>query len=131
MTRINVVDPSELCDQHLLIEHRELTRIPNDVVKRNGILPLSSEQSYLLGPGHVTFFRDKLLFLKNRYEAIHEECIKRGFNVTNRWPSEVEKYTHLWNDYHATYDDLLLNCNRLTEKLPKTPRYTKYVDGDI
>lgn len=29
MTRINLVPPEELCDQHLLAEHRELTRIPN------------------------------------------------------------------------------------------------------
>lgn len=32
MTRINVVPPSELCDQHLLAEFRELTRIPNGVL---------------------------------------------------------------------------------------------------
>ena len=33
MTRINLVPPAELCDQHLLAEHRELTRIPNAVAK--------------------------------------------------------------------------------------------------
>ena len=33
MTRINLVPPEELCDQHLLAEHRELTRIPNAVAK--------------------------------------------------------------------------------------------------
>ena len=33
MTRINLVPPTELCDQHLLAEHRELTRIPNAVAK--------------------------------------------------------------------------------------------------
>lgn len=33
MTRINLVPPAELCDQHLLAEHRELTRIPNAVLK--------------------------------------------------------------------------------------------------
>ncbi|HGJ5874346.1 MAG TPA: pyrimidine dimer DNA glycosylase/endonuclease V [Arsenophonus apicola] len=33
MTRINVIPPNELCDQHLLAEHRELTRIPNYNVK--------------------------------------------------------------------------------------------------
>ena len=32
MTRINVVQVQELCDQHLLAEWRELTRIPNGVV---------------------------------------------------------------------------------------------------
>jgi len=33
MTRINLVPPQELCDQHLLAEHRELTRIPNAVAR--------------------------------------------------------------------------------------------------
>ena len=33
MTRINLVPPAELCDQHLLAEHRELTRIPNAVAR--------------------------------------------------------------------------------------------------
>lgn len=28
MTRINLVDPSELLDQHVLAEFREITRIP-------------------------------------------------------------------------------------------------------
>ncbi|OYQ73494.1 hypothetical protein B9T20_07170 [Wohlfahrtiimonas sp. G9077] len=42
MTRINVVDVETLCDQHLLAEHRELTRIPNDIVKRLGKVPLST-----------------------------------------------------------------------------------------
>lgn len=35
MTRINLIAPAELCDQHLLAEHRELTRIPNAVAKGN------------------------------------------------------------------------------------------------
>ena len=29
MTRINVVRPEELCDEHLFAEFREMTRIPN------------------------------------------------------------------------------------------------------
>lgn len=33
MTRINLIPPEELCDQHLLAEHRELTRIPNAVAR--------------------------------------------------------------------------------------------------
>ncbi len=81
MTRINVVAVTELCDQHLLAEHRELTRIPNDIVKREGQVPLSSVKAYLLGAGHVTFFRNKLKFLKQRYDALHQECLDRGFNV--------------------------------------------------
>lgn len=73
MTRINLVPPAELCDQHLLAEHRELTRIPNAVAK--GRFALRGQPAdYVLGTGHVRFFFDKLAFLKTRYDALHAEC---------------------------------------------------------
>lgn len=126
MTRINIIDPTALCDQHLLAEHRELTRIPNDIVSRNGKVPLSTATGYLLGIGHVTFFRDKLLFLKRRYDALHQECLDRGFNVTSKWPQEIEKHTDLWNDYEVTPQDIALNMTRIHERMPEKPRYTPH-----
>ena len=73
MTRINIIPPAELCDQHLLAEHRELTRIPNLVVK--GKFSLEGQPSdYKLGTGHVKFFllikcnfylKDIILCMKN------------------------------------------------------------------
>ena len=127
MTRINIIHPAELCDQHLLAEHRELTRIPNDIVKREGNVPLSKEKAYLLGQGHVTFFRDKLLFLKKRYDALHEECLKRGFNVNYRWPKEAALFSNLWNDYEVTQEDIMLNQSRIEERMTINPRFTKHL----
>lgn len=127
MTRINVIDPQKLCDQHLLAEHRELTRIPNDIVKRHGNVPLSTEKAYLLGTGHVTFFRDKLYFLKNRYDALHQECLKRGFNVGYRWPEEAAQFQNLWNNYLVTEQDIALNQTRIQERMPEIPRFTAYI----
>lgn len=124
MTRINVVPVSELCDQHLLAEHRELTRIPNDIVKRQGLLPLSTLSAYTLGTGHVTFFRDKLLWLSRRYEQLHQACLQRGFAVSDRWPTEVNQYSHLWLDYQVTELDLQLNRQRIAERMPSHPRFT-------
>ena len=70
MTRINLVPPAELCDQHLLAEHRELTRIPNAVAK--GKFSLKGQpEDYKLGEGHVRFFFNKLAFLKQRYDLLH------------------------------------------------------------
>ncbi|WP_200898215.1 pyrimidine dimer DNA glycosylase/endonuclease V [Xenorhabdus khoisanae] len=62
MTRINVILPSELCDQHLLAEHRELTRIPNDIVKKQGNVTLSALSAYTLGKGHVIFLEINCYF---------------------------------------------------------------------
>lgn len=125
MTRINVIPPNELCDQHLLAEHRELTRIPNFIVKKKGNVNLSNEISYILGKNHVKFFRDKLLFLYRRYRDLHTECINRGMNVTYKWPEEAKQYTLLWNDYDVTYNDIYLNIKRILERMPSKPRYTE------
>ncbi|AOM39811.1 pyrimidine dimer DNA glycosylase/endonuclease V [Xenorhabdus hominickii] len=130
MTRINVILSSELCDQHLLAEHRELTRIPNDIIKRKGNIKLTKLKAYTLGEGHVIFFRDKLLFLKKRYEDIHQECLNRGFSVTNRWPDEVGIYNHLWKDYQVTDTDISINEVRIKERMPTKPRYSSYINKE-
>jgi deoxyribonuclease (pyrimidine dimer) len=83
MTRINVVPPVELTQQHLVAEYRELPRIfnlvraaiergekPND--KRN---PLA----YTLGTGHCRFFYAKLGWLKERQRSLITEMLKRGY----------------------------------------------------
>ena len=101
MTRINLVPPEELCDQHLLAEHRELTRIPNAVAK--GKYHLKGQPAeYKLGEGHVRFFFNKLAFLKKRYDALHAECKARGFNVQYIWNETLPDDPSLWLDYEAT-----------------------------
>lgn len=126
MTRINVIPPNELCDQHLLAEHRELTRIPNYIVKKEGHVALSTLTSYTLGKGHVLFFRDKLLFLYLRYTSLHQECLNRGFSVTNKWPAEVKNYSQLWNNYQVTELDIIINKARIAERMPLKPRFTPH-----
>ena len=97
MTRINLVPPAELCDQHLLAEHRELTRIPNAVAK--GKYHLKGQPAeYKLGEGHVRFFFNKLAFLKKRYD-----------------------------DYEATEAALQINRERILERMPLKARFTPHL----
>lgn len=124
MTRINVVPPQELCDQHLLAEHRELTRIPNAVAKGKFNL-LGQPEDYKLGEGHVRFFFNKLTFLKKRYDALHQECKARGFNVQYIWPNILPIDPMLWLDYHPTENALRINRERITLRMPKNPRFTQ------
>ena len=128
MTRINVVNVSTLCDQHLLAEHRELTRIPNTILRdleAGKTITLSDAPSYHLGKGHVTFFRDKLFWLYTRYVLLHTECSQRGFNVTWKWPNGLrEKAPQLFKDYLVTADDQVLNRQRIDERMPEKPRFT-------
>ena len=83
MTRINAgVPPSELTSKHLVAEHREIKRIPN--VIRSGRFSMRGQPpQFTLGTGHVKFFYDKLLYLKNRYAEILKECHARGFHMTD------------------------------------------------
>ncbi|MFZ7142027.1 pyrimidine dimer DNA glycosylase/endonuclease V [Avibacterium avium] len=123
MTRINVVPPQELCDQHLLAEHRELTRIPNAVAK--GKYNLAGQPAdYKLGEGHVRFFFNKLQFLKNRYDLLHQECKARGFNVQYFWPENLPQDRSLWQDYQPTENALTLNRERIQLRMPKIARFT-------
>ncbi|VAY02308.1 hypothetical protein ARADI_0314 [Arsenophonus endosymbiont of Aleurodicus dispersus] len=127
MTRINVIPPSKLCDQHLLAEHRELIRIPNYIVKKKGNVILSTLTSYTLGKGHIIFFRDKLLFLYLRYNLLHQECLKRKFSVINRWPEAVKEYSYLWNNYKITELDIMINKVRIDQRMPLKSRFTPYI----
>lgn len=120
MTRINVVAPITLCDQHLLAEHRELTRIPNCI--NSGFFKSSDiPAQYVLGKGHVNFFKNKLKWLKTRYDSLHSECLSRGFNVTYKFPDVVPQ--EYYNDYIVTENDIRINMERIAIRTPKKARY--------
>lgn len=121
MTRINVIPPYELCDQHLLAEFRELTRIPNGILSGKLKAHYDDRPSqYTLGKGHVKFFTDKLRWLFHRYYDLFMECEKRGFMVLPIWPEACQ----LEMDYfHPTEQEISLNKQRIKERWPKQARY--------
>ena len=125
MTRINLIPPTELCDQHLLAEHRELTRIPNAVAKGKFHLKGQPEE-YKLGEGHVRFFFNKMAFLKRRYDELHAECKARGFKVQYIWPETLPSSPELWLDYQPTDAALEINRQRIQERMPPKARFTAH-----
>lgn len=128
MTRVNVVPVTELCDQHLLAEHREITRIPNFVCKNDGQVKLPDvNATYCLGTGHVVFFRDKLGWLFDRYDDLYNECVRRGFNVSYNWPEDSLDYPELFKYFDVRDVDLELNRQRIAERMPVKPRFTKVI----
>ena len=126
MTRINLVPPSELCDQHLLAEHRELTRIPNAIARGKFNL-VGQPADYKLGEGHVKFFFNKLTFLKNRYDLLHQECKRRNFKVSYIWPENLTQDPNLWQDYLPTEEALSINRQRIKERMPLKARFSGFI----
>lgn len=127
MTRINLMSPSLLCDQHLLAEHREIKRIPN-VIKSGRYSLEWMPTNYTLWTWHVKFFYNKLKWLKMRYILLHQECIKRNFNVTFYIESFDNLPKELYNEYTPTKEEIDISWGRILEKLlEKNTFYTHYL----
>jgi hypothetical protein len=125
MTRINLISPEKLYDQHLLAEHRELKRIPN-VIKSWKYNLDNIPEHYVLWTWHVKFFYNKLKFLHNRYKLLFKECKKRWFNITNYEESFSDLPEELYNDYSPSQSAIKLNKKRLQEKIDSKPDFYKY-----
>lgn len=76
-------------------------------------------KEFTLNAGHVKFFYDKLSYLKNRYERLYAECVKRGFNV-QYYGDAFEGINHSFmNDYTETDRDRQLILERIKLRLSK------------
>ena len=81
MTRINLVDPSELYDQHHVAERREIRLLCANLVRtlnskvefRPSLIP----QQFTLNTGHVYFFYNKGKYLHNRYIQFGKYLIEK------------------------------------------------------
>lgn len=121
MTRINLIDVKYLTDQHLMAEYRELPMVAGSLrrsLKSKKGLP-KIPGNYTLNKGHVTFFYNKGLFLKRRYEKIVEELLIRGYKLQDERPVDFETFKEngLYNDWTCNYKDFIINRKRITEKL--------------
>jgi len=134
MTRINIIPVSELKDQHLIAEYREITMVPA-ALKRTlrskvGLRREKISKRYTLNTGHVYFFYDKGLYLNKRYDEIIEEMKLRGFNPdpNRKFPKHIfPKY--LYNDWMPTLEEQKVIRKRILEKIDMKPnwyRHTSY-----
>lgn len=122
MTRINVVPVSELCDQHLRAELREITRIPNTIASGRAKIPAKVGTSYVLGKGHVTLFYNKLQWLRERHKQLISECKCRGFVANDYWP-EYTFPKELLGTLTVTDEATRINRSRIKERWPKKAKY--------
>lgn len=123
MTRINVVPPGDLTDQHLLAEYRELPRVFQ--LARAPRLGEKAVPNYTLGTGHVRFFYPRTGFLHRRQRELVAECQRRGFQVQHITPPAP--IPGLDDDWQPTEVDFNVNLGRLRARLAERPGfYTHY-----
>lgn len=136
MTRINTIHPSDLTSEWLTAEWRELPRIVNELEKHSArFKPENIPSEYTLNKGHVTFFRDKLLFLAKRHRELKRELKRRNIKHDKRVKVELFYLSdtiknQACNDWTPHKDDHSVLIERLQERfdLRKKP-YTMFTDN--
>lgn len=123
MTRVSVGYSRQLVDKHLNRERIEVLRIPNKI--KAGKYKSKPIDKFTLNTGHELSLMNKCLFLKRHYEALTEECIRRGFNPTDYSDAFNGIPEHLMNDYEPTEYDRQIVRERITERL-KTMKHLKF-----
>ena len=123
MTRINVVPPQELSDQHLLAEYHELPRCIKQKINID-----DAPGQYKLGPGHMKWAKMHSLWLMYRYASLIQEMKYRGFKAKYTvddlklyWYTVEHLSGNLW--YEVTPEDIEINKQRLFEKYIEKPNF--------
>lgn len=139
MTRINLVHPEDLADQHLFAEWREIKMVPaalrrslrtravNDVL--SGI-----SKNYTLNKGHVTFFYNKMKYLRERYNRLTEELKVRQYSISEHNADDI-----FFKDIPAEFssrhwlpssNEIGVSIERIVQKINERPDWYRYC-GEI
>lgn len=123
MVRINLLNPTNLTDQHLIAEYNEILKLVGHIKKHPKIN--NPPKKYCLGKGHINFFKDKLKYLKLRHKKIIKEMKNRKFEPKKEikiqnFPKEYK------NNYKPKLKDKLIIKKRLIQKIKQKPNYYRY-----
>ncbi len=126
MTRINIVNPSELTDQHLVAEYREIFMVGSSLqrsLKSKSWDINSIPTTYRLNKGHVKFFYNKGLYLYKRYEALIQEMKSRGFKPDSKrvFDKTIFVDNNLYNDWMPMIEDYKIIRQRIDERISAKP----------
>lgn len=132
MTRINLINPKELSDQHLIAEYREIFMV-GSALQRSLNSPnwnnrkTSLPTNFTLNKGHVKFFYNKGKYLHDRYLKIVSEMKRRGMNPDpnrkfkkEQWPDE------LYKDWEPKPQDIKLIQERIQSKIDLKPDWYRW-----
>ena len=129
MTRINIIEPSELTDQHLIAEYREIFMVGGSLNRtlnsKVGYRESKVPKRYTLNSGHVYFFYNKGKYLHKRYKQLITEMRKRGFkpDSTRVFPTSVFVDNGLYNDWMPNPNDYKIIRQRIEERIASKPNW--------
>ena len=132
MTRINLVEPKELTDQHLVAEYREIFMV-GPALQRSLKSPNWNKtketlpKEFTLNKGHVKFFYNKGKYLYNRYSELIKEMKNRGMNPNplrkfkrEQWPDD------LYKDWKPNNKDIEIIRERIQLRIQQRPNWYRY-----
>lgn len=133
MTRINLVDPQELMDQHLVAEYREIFMVGSSLVRslrspnwKDSKIP----EQFSLNKGHVMFFYDKGKYLFKRYHALVDEMKRRGMNPDPDRRFKVEQWPDdKFNDWIPTESDKDIVRERIALRISQKPNWYRKTES--
>lgn len=123
MVRVNLIEPKRLADQHLIAEYNEILMLTAYI--RNYPRIDNIPKKYCLGKGHMTFFKNKIIYLIKRHENLKSEMRRRGFQATksirrNSFRKENKA------DWEPNKEDIEIITKRIISKLRLKPKYYRY-----
>jgi len=120
MTRINLINPLYLPDQHLNAENHEIVCVFG-YYRNHHVLTGKPHHLY----SAKVFYQDKLLYLKNRHEVVKAEMRKRTFNPTitiqlsDYDPAKIND----WQPQRHHIDDIV---ERILLRIRQKPHFYRY-----
>ena len=127
MTRINIIPPKELYDQHLIAEYREITMVPAALSRtlnsKAGLIRSKIPKNYTLNKGHVYFFYNKGKYLDNRYNELIVEMKNRGIipDENRLYPKQIFIDNNLYYDWEPSEIDMQVIRLRIEQKIKQKP----------
>lgn len=137
MTRINLIAPAELTDQHLIAEYREIRHVgpslQRSLKSKKGFDRSRIPSKFTLNAGHVLFFYNKGKYLHNRFNKLVEEMKRRGMKPNSEITFNEQLFpSEFYNDWVPSEEDKNITKERIKLRISQKPgwyrRYGKVVD---
>jgi len=121
MVRINLIEPRQLSDQHLIAEYREILLLFGYYRKCPNIRPSENH----LQP--MRFYQDKIKYLIKRFFDLKQEMIYRGFKPTK----DIIYCRHTMHngrlqDFEPNKEQVHQIKERITQRINERPMWYRY-----